>query len=752
MNKKKRKIAALLTLSVFLLGACSGQSAGEEPLSSSPARTAEPASQPSSSQPIVSPPDSTDGSHSVTVTPSSLNPSDSRPRLIQTILKDDAVDVTPSVEPYQADPDLGNIDNLWQFSIDEEEARMLAENGFTVSTAYQSEYYQIYENNRYLAIPNFVTVDSLMHTYHLYFGHLLKNIERDHLAGAVTDLSRQMLDKSLSQYDLLKGTEWENAAMRNAAFFTVGLNLLDEDAGIQDSLESVVRQELDSIQSAEGIRISQITGTKEDYSQYIPRGYYEGEALLESYFKAMIWYGRIHFSQEDADLDRSALLMTLALAQDPEMLRLWESVYAVTSFFAGASDDLGVCEYAPLLQEAYGGFPSLQDLTGNPEAFEMFRSLASALPTPRINSVPVYEDEDNVIPGFRFMGQRFTVDAAVMQQLVYRNVGANSAGENRMLPDVLDVPAALGSDAALNILEKNGAADYEGYSENMIRLRDFLSEENETLWASSLYAGWLHTLRPLLTPKGEGYPMFMQNEEWVKKDLECFSGSFTELKHDTVLYSKQSMAEMGGGYDREPDDRGYVEPEPLVYARFSHLASQTAQGLRSYGMLSRTDEDNLSLLAQIADRLLTISVKELQNEDLSEDEYEFIRCYGGNLEHFWMEAAKEQVSSEWISALEYPAAIITDIATDPNGQVLEAATGNPSSIYVVVNVDGRLKLAHGAVYTFYQFPWPMNDRLTDTKWRQMMGWQPDENGDYSSERPVGQPDWVNSYRYRYAWE
>ena len=117
-----------------------------------------------------------------------------------------------------------------------------------------------------------------------------------------------------------------------------------------------------------------------------------------------------------------------------------------------------------------------------------------------------------------------------------------------------------------------------------------------------------------------------------------------------------------------------------------------------------------------------------------------------------MEAAKEQVSSEWISALEYPAAIITDIATDPNGQVLEAATGNPSSIYVVVNVDGRLKLAHGAVYTFYQFPWPMNDRLTDTKWRQMMGWQPDENGDYSSERPVGQPDWVNSYRYRYAWE
>ena len=75
--------------------------------------------------------------------------------------------------------------------------------------------------------------------------------------------------------------------------------------------------------------------------------------------------------------------------------------------------------------------------------------------------------------------------------------------------------------------------------------------------------------------------MFMQNEEWAKKNLECFAGSYTELKHDTVLYSKQVMAEMGGGMEEEPDDRGYVEPEPVVYERFASLAEQTAQGLRN---------------------------------------------------------------------------------------------------------------------------------------------------------------------------
>ena len=108
-----------------------------------------------------------------------------------------------------------------------------------------------------------------------------------------------------------------------------------------------------------------------------------------------------------------------------------------------------------------------------------------------------------------------------------------------MLPDVLDVPAALGSDASLSILKERGVEDYEGYTENMEKLREGLAADNDELWAASLYAGWLHTLRPLLVPKGEGYPVFMQNDAWTKKNLECFAGSFAELKHDTILYSKQ---------------------------------------------------------------------------------------------------------------------------------------------------------------------------------------------------------------------
>lgn len=664
------------------------------------------------------------------------------------------VNVTPSVEPYTVAPDLSNVENAernfyWLNSENEEAVALLVQNGFLVESSYGSnEFFDLYETNRYAQVPSFVTVDSLMHTYHLYFSYLLRNIERNYLSESLNRLSGRMLEASAAQYEELKGTEWEEAAKRNVAFFTVGARLLDDSVTTKDYAAESVEYELDCISRAEGTFRSSITGKFEDYTQYIPRGYYEGDQQLEKYFRTMMWYGRMHFQQADEELDRSALLITLALASDSEAYRTWEAIYAVTSFFAGASDDFGISEYAPAICEAYGTDVTLADLPGNSAAFEAFHALTSGLTPPAINSIPIEDGEDTVIPGFRFMGQRFTIDAAVMQKLVYSNVGENSAGDRRMLPDVLDVAAALGSDTALSLLEESGAADYEGYSENLAQLREGLAQENETLWSASLYAGWLNTLRPLLETRGEGYPQFMQNEEWTKKNLECFSGSFTELKHDTVLYTKQMIAEMGGDNDETIDDRGYVEPEPLVYARFLDLTDRTAQGLKKYGVLTPEQEEDLSRLSQMARQLMDISCKELQDQTLTDEEYEFIRSYGGNIEHFWYEASKDTADSEWFDSAECPAPVVVDIATG-DGQVLEAATGRPSDILVLVKVDGVIKIARGCVYTFYQFSWPAEDRLTDSKWRWMIGAQQDEEGYYNQDNPFEQPEWTDGYRYAY---
>lgn len=673
-----------------------------------------------------------------------------RPRLISTTA-DSSENISPAADSYTLEKDLSNVDNLWQFYLDDKMTELLAKNGFVVREEAGREFFDLYERNRYNMIPNFVTVDSLMHTYHVYFAYLLKNIEKEYLADQVRQLGIKMLEDSKEQYVQLKGSEWESAAVRNVAFFTVGAKLLDDTVQIEDYVSDIVESELSRIETAQGIMISAITDDEEDYSQYKPRGYYEGDSDLEVYFKAMMWYGRMHFKQETEDLDRSALLITKALDSDSEAYELWQSVYSVTSFFAGASDDNGVCEYAPLIRAAYGENAKVTDLIGNGDAFLDYRTNTAALPVPQINSIPIEDGEENVIPGFRFMGQRFSIDAMVMQKLIYSNVQSNSAGEKRMLPDVLDVPAAFGSDVALNLLKENGVEDYPGYMENMEKLRGGINEADDSLWNASLYASWIQTLRPLLEKKGEGYPMFMQNEEWAKKNLECFAGSYTELKHDTVLYSKQVMAEMGGGMEEEPDDRGYVEPEPVVYERFASLAEQTAQGLKKYQMLSDADEDNLVKLEELALRLQTISNKELQNETLTDEEYDLIRTYGGNIEHFWYDAMRANADSDTIFSEEYPAALVVDIATDPNGSVLEAATGDPSQIIVAVQVDGKIKLASGSVYTFYQFEQPLNDRLTDTQWRVMMGIEANDDMEYQKTTDIKQPAWTDSYRYHYEW-
>lgn len=656
-------------------------------------------------------------------------------------------DVTPCVEPYTVEPDLSNIDNLWQFYLSDENADKLVQNGFVVYGYAGREFFEIYEQNRYAQTANFVTVDSLMHTYHLYFSYLLKTMEKTGLLSSMERLSEWMLRDSIETYEKLKGTEWEDAAKRNVAFFNVAVKLLDEDAEVYSDVEDIVGYELNQINKADGMAVSKITGVTEDYTQYAPRGYYEGDEDLERYFRTMMWYGRIHFKQDEEDLDRSALLIALNFLKYPEEEAYgeWETVYDTTTFFAGESDDLTIDDYIPLVEEVYSYWATSETLLDHPEKFALFHAETAKLASPQINSVQGGEDR-----GFRFMGQRFTIDAYIMQRLVYDSVGANSAGEARMLPDVLDVSAALGSDVALSILEQQGDMDYAGYTENMEKLRDYLAQDNEELWSATLYAGWLNTLRPLLDVKGEGYPMFMQGEEWAKKDLECFAGSFAELKHDTILYTKQVIAEMGGdGWDQEPDDRGYVEPEPLVYARFADLSAEAAGMLVNVGDASvelGVLKRNLIRLSQISDTLLEISKKELRDETLTDEEYDFIRNYGGYIEHFWIDVTKDESDGEYVSTQECPAAIVADIATDTSGQVLEVATDDPSLIRVIVKVDGKLKIAQGSVYSFYQFPWPMNDRLTDSKWQQMIGVRPNEDGNYEIDESITKPEWTESYR------
>ena len=629
----------------------------------------------------------------------------------------------PSVRDYTVSTDLSNVScNQEQLELTSSGSsalrQTLAQNGFAVTVGSAGfEFFELYEKNRYDYLPNFVTTDSMMHTYHLYFQHLMKSTEKGYLSGELATVGKTLCAESERQLQTLSGSEWEAAARRNVEFFAVGSALLDPTAPLPQAVEGDARVELSRINAASGSEKSTITGDNEDYSQYKPRGYYEGDPTLEAYFRAMIWYGRMGFTQRDEDLDRSALLMTLAL--HASALDSWSHVYAVTSFFAGAADDCGYYEYYPLATAVYGDDVSADALAGKDTEWQRYHDLTAQMRAPQVNSV-ADADGQSEDKGFRFLGQRFTLDARIFSQLIYDRVGTSPSGERRMLPNALDVPAAMGSDTALALLRDAGATNYDGYTERMDALRNETKDVDGELSSGSLYGRWLYTLDPLLDAKGEGYPDFMRSAEWGKKDLQTYLGSYTELKHDTVLYAKQAIAEAGGQDFDKRDDRGYVEPEPALYYRLSKLTQATKDGLLGYGMLGDDDAGMLDILVSLSSQLQAISEKELSEQALTDDEYELIRGFGVQLEHFWQEVNEADSGRTNLKTYEYPAALVTDVATGDD-KVLELGTGKVSTIYVVVPVDGQLRVCTGPVYSFYQFTQPAANRMTDSEWRGLMG-------------------------------
>jgi len=120
--------------------------------------------------------------------------------------------------------------------------------------------------------------------------------------------------------------------------------------------------------------------------------------------------------------------------------------------------------------------------------------------------------------------------------------------------------------------------------------------------------------------------------------------------------------------------------------------------------------------------LVDISERELDGETLTTEDYERIKYYGGELEAITL-AAADQEGEGMASYFEEneQAALVADVATDPNGQVLEEAIGRVFEIYVAVpDGMGGTHIAKGGVFSYYEFPWPMDDRLTDESWREML--------------------------------
>ena len=639
----------------------------------------------------------------------------------------------------------------------DEQREFLQKNGFAVLHSQEEQFADIREE---VAIrtgqPYYLTSDAAYHALHLQFDELLKALEREYFRPRMIAITRAVLDQVSADSAHVQGTPIEDEMQQALAYLSVALGLLDPASvpasDIDPATAELVDQQVEQIQAAGGREKSALfPETEEDFGAYRPTGHYAGDPDLEAYFRGLTWLGRMHFLLEDASNpdfkpSRLPLIVTRALrtaqVDGQPAAQAWADLHQTLDFVIGPSDDAGPLEYAALMDQVYGPAASLQDLA-DPALWQDFLARSDQLPIPQVNSLFVASTKDlSGQKGWRFMGQRFTLDGMILQNLIFDRVDPKPDNTRRELPSGLDVMTAFGSQPAGQELEKMGVTEFPNYPEQMQAMQQAVQARTEQEWLGRFYDGWLYSFLPILVGKGAAYPEYMQTPAWGYKDLNAALGSWAELKHDTVLYTKMPEMAAGGGPPMSGPAPSVVEPNPAAFARMATIANTLACGLQervlhepclpgSYGYPSDDASGHIYAMGELGQRfdsLAKIAAKELAGQPLDAEDNALITACLGMIECMNIDTGYLQPEGE-MSEVPVVAAV-----SGAGEDLLEVGVGNVDRIYVLVPLEGGWQAAQGGIFSYYEFPQPRADRLTDEAWREMLA-----NGE------VELPAWASNF-------
>ncbi|MDH3306121.1 MAG: DUF3160 domain-containing protein [Acidimicrobiia bacterium] len=618
----------------------------------------------------------------------------------------------------------------------------LADQGFVIVPDSYLRFAQVYESAPYGGYPVFVTTDSAYHLWHLVFSKILRDVEQDVLLPELQGLLVGLLDDARTQAADLAGTDLEEPAGRVISLFEAAVVLSGVDGG---AISPRAEQEIALAREHARITTSPISAFGEcvptvspagcvDYSLFKPRGHYTRNADLEGYFLAMSVLGQESFFVSQPESLQLGLLVTRLLLDDPALLAGWEKVYEPTAFMVGLADDYTPTELAAVADDVQPG------MLGDPAA------IADLGLVERIGDALLATREIAINPeasAVRIMGARFVIDSYVLDQLSYPNVGTREDPRVKVSP--LDLAAAMGSDFALDIQLRAGEADFSEYDEQMEKMQALFVDRPIDSWAGTVYDAWLYAIEPMFLPHEEAFPDFMQTGAWTAKAHQTGLGSYTELKHDTILYAKQGFAAEGGDEPPPIQIRHWVEPDPVAFLRVAAVAGLLQDGLNERGLLP-PDQDELltTLRVDVLDRFARIAREEIDGLSISVDDNAFLETIGSLMEFIWVQSSDLEPDLEMPSPADQESALIADIFRS-TFEVLEIGTGRIDRIFVIVpNDEGIFQVAVGAAYSYYEFWVPAIDRLTDEQWRARLetGAVPDRSA----------PAVITDDRVREAWQ
>lgn len=630
------------------------------------------------------------------------------------------------------------------YGLTPEHEALLAANGFAVTDSPRfSSFGEAYLDVFYNDLPVFISTDSILQALHRSFDTILKTTEEIYLI----DQLDQLLSKSHAQLETIADgfdTDIPDHLYDSDVLYTVARSLLSGGT-VNSVLGDRSREEADELLgfiAEEGMRDIDIFGRERtyDFSQFKPRGHYTESEQLQRYFKAMIWLGRTDLRIQEYDggtgemeLNERQLLVAhtlLTTVTESGAKTHWDEITRLVTLMIGDADDLDLDSFANFLQEV--GVESGDDLRDPDKQLDLMARLdAEPLGVQKICSQIIYSDPFNptVTPlprSFLLMGQRFTVDSHVFSNVVFDRIVVDGMKVERMLPSPLDAWFALGNNRALEHLQPE-LVRYE-YSGNLSVMRFLVDTYDRAFWEKNMYNGWLSGLRALSGPfVADPYPAPMKTGAYHDKLLHTQLASWSQLRHDTILYVKQSYTAFP--VCEYPD--GYVEPIPQFYSALSRYADKARLVFDASGIDAQQKEyitGHFARFKDTADTLRAIAQKQLDGLPYSEEETSFIK--NTILEKPLDVICATVISyAGWYPMLFYQGVddavlrdpVVADVHTNPRDlQVLHAGTGDVNLMVLTVDTCNGPTAYAGPVFSYFERVEGGLSRLDDDEWEALL--------------------------------
>ncbi|HKB41353.1 MAG TPA: DUF3160 domain-containing protein, partial [Gemmataceae bacterium] len=657
---------------------------------------------------------------------------------------------------------------MYDFRLNADEQAAFKKNGFVVSermgaASCTDMLYRIYERD----LPVFLSADAILHAWHRTYDAMLEEIEVTFLAPTLAELLDGMSAR-LSDARRKYGAGVLADSVTDADYFlTVARSLLagkavkgplGQDERVAHTLTACDRLELEEFDLFGRHR-------KVDFSQFKPRGHYEKSDLLKRYFKAMMWCGRIDLRvaggkeetrSASSPREMGAAIVLHDLLRGADKFEQWRQFDRMIETFVGRTDSMTFAQLDGILAEARLKSPAdVKDL--DTLAALQKKILAGKIGQQEIRSDHFINSADHPIKielprSFTLLGQRFVMDSWVTAKLVFDDIIWNDRKVIRRIPSCLDVAfAALGNDQVVPELvarmkDRKGREFRDGldYQHNLAATREVIDAHTENAWKENLYTNWLACLRELSVPTTDRkYPEAMRTQAWAMRTLNTQMASWTQLRHDTVLYAKQSYtAEVSCFYPA-----GYVEPVPHFWGRLEEMAGRAADMIDKTPYPDReikgwdgkpvvlkgkeTKARQSGFLRNFAKSMATlkgIAEKELAQKELSKEEVQFIentvqlaigcggpRRYTGWYPGLFYEGSRE--SDKWDALVaDVHTNVPSPVVNDP-GCVLHQGVGNIDLLVIAID-NGKDRMVYvGPTLSHYEFEMPGVTRKSDSEWR-----------------------------------